>query len=224
MIAPAHSEPKLAVAYLRVSGQAQVQGDGFPRQRDAIQRFADTHGYTLIGEYFEDISGKVECADRADFARMIVDLEEQPATVICERADRFARSMIAGEVSIDMCRQRSIQVIGADTGMDLTQTVDPMMDAFRQMQFLFAELERKMLVAKLRAARERRKAIHGKCEGAKCFGEYFNEKETHELILSLRHLGPSKLARRLYELGIPARKGGTWHPGVISRILNRKTK
>jgi DNA invertase Pin-like site-specific DNA recombinase len=34
-----------AVSYLRVRGKGQVEGDGFPRQREAIARFAKRHGY-----------------------------------------------------------------------------------------------------------------------------------------------------------------------------------
>jgi hypothetical protein len=31
-----------AVSYLRVSGKAQIEGDGFPRQRETIARYAKT--------------------------------------------------------------------------------------------------------------------------------------------------------------------------------------
>jgi hypothetical protein len=40
-----------ALAYLRVSGRGQVDGDGFPRQLDAIARYARAHGVELAGEY-----------------------------------------------------------------------------------------------------------------------------------------------------------------------------
>ena len=39
---------KEAVAYLRVSGQGQVERGGFPRQRSAINRWSDADGYKAI--------------------------------------------------------------------------------------------------------------------------------------------------------------------------------
>ena len=45
--------------------------------------------------------------------------------------------------------------------------MDPMKKAMRQIAGAFAELEKARLVSKLRGARERKKALTGKCEGKK---------------------------------------------------------
>ena len=53
----------------------------------------------------------------------------------------------------------------ASNGDDLTETDDEMAKAFRQMAFVFAELEKQRLVNKLRKAQDRKRAENGKCEG-----------------------------------------------------------
>jgi len=54
-----------ALGYLRVSGKAQIEGDGFTRQREAISRFAAANGYVVV-DWFEDggVSGATELDDR----------------------------------------------------------------------------------------------------------------------------------------------------------------
>ncbi len=42
-----------AFAYPRVSGKGQVDGDGFPRQREAIRQYAAAHGIRIVQEYQE---------------------------------------------------------------------------------------------------------------------------------------------------------------------------
>ncbi len=38
-----------AIGYLRVSGRSQIDGDGFSRQRQAIERYAKAHGLDIVG-------------------------------------------------------------------------------------------------------------------------------------------------------------------------------
>jgi hypothetical protein len=65
-----------------------------------------------------------------------------------------------------------VQVFAAN-GDDLTVTDDPMKVTMRQIASAFSELEKARLVAKLKASRERRKAMAktGKCEGRKGYAE-----------------------------------------------------
>jgi len=43
-----------AVAYLRVSGASQLDGDGFGRQQDAITQYANAYGYEIMTMYREE--------------------------------------------------------------------------------------------------------------------------------------------------------------------------
>ena len=64
---------KKAFGYLRVSSKTQTDGDGFPRQRAAIEKFAAEQGF-VIAEWFEEdgVSGTV--ADRPALQRMMIAL------------------------------------------------------------------------------------------------------------------------------------------------------
>ena len=66
------SQPIQAVAYLRVSSVGQVQGDGFPRQREAIQTYAERSGIEVVGEFRDEgVSGTTEHADREGFTSLL---------------------------------------------------------------------------------------------------------------------------------------------------------
>jgi DNA invertase Pin-like site-specific DNA recombinase len=58
------------------------------------------------------------------------------------------------------------------TGDDLTDTDDPMKVAMRQIAGAFSQLEKARLVAKLRVAREAKRAAGHKCEGRKSYAEW----------------------------------------------------
>ena len=55
----------LAVGYLRVSSVGQVEGDGFARQAEAIDRFAAKAGFSIVESYREaGVSGTAELDNR----------------------------------------------------------------------------------------------------------------------------------------------------------------
>ena len=41
---------RTAVSYLRVSGKGQIEGDGFPRQRAAIEAYAKANNIDIVAE------------------------------------------------------------------------------------------------------------------------------------------------------------------------------
>ena len=66
-----------AFGYIRVSGKGQVDGDGFDRQRQAIEACASASGLQVVNYFQEEgVSGTKE--DRPALARMLVDMEETP--------------------------------------------------------------------------------------------------------------------------------------------------
>ncbi|HEY6382195.1 MAG TPA: recombinase family protein, partial [Pseudolabrys sp.] len=66
--------------------------------------------------------------------------------------------------------KRGVRVLTAN-GDDLTGSADPSRKMMRQIAGAFSEYEKARLVAKLRAARERKRAATGKCEGRKSHAE-----------------------------------------------------
>jgi|SRR5580704_13329856 DNA invertase Pin-like site-specific DNA recombinase len=87
-------------------------------------------------------------------------------TVLIEDASRFARELVTQELGIIALVARDVQVFTA-SGDNLTDTDDPSRVMMRQIAGAFAQYEKARLVAKLRVARERKKALTGKCGGRK---------------------------------------------------------
>jgi DNA invertase Pin-like site-specific DNA recombinase len=102
-----------AVSYLRVSGKGQVEGDGFPRQREAIVRFAKRHGYQLLEEYRDEgVSGTKELAERPGLAALLHRIESNGVKVVLiERADRLARDLMVSEVILDQLARAGAHVL-----------------------------------------------------------------------------------------------------------------
>jgi DNA invertase Pin-like site-specific DNA recombinase len=69
-----------------------------------------------------------------------------------------------------MRRARGVRVLTA-SGDDLTASEDPFKVAMRQIAGVFAQLEKARLVAKLKAARDRKRETGAKVEGRKSLAE-----------------------------------------------------
>lgn len=213
-----------AFAYLRVSGRSQIDGDGFPRQREAIILYASTHGLELVGEFRDEgVSGTRELAEREGLGALLNAIEANGVrTVVVERADRLARDLIVNELLLQKFRDLGVSVIEAEGGNDLTANDNPTGKLVRQMLAAFAEFEKDMIVNKLKAARDRIRESGGHADGVLPFGSLAGESDTLAEILKLNDLGPSAIARRLNTQGVPTRSGKPWSRQVISRILSRE--
>jgi DNA invertase Pin-like site-specific DNA recombinase len=218
-----------AVAYLRVSGKGQVDGDGFPRQRAAVQAFAKRAGLHLAGEYTDaGVSGTRELADRAGLAALLDRLESNGVRIVLvERADRLARDLMVSEVILGQFRKLGVRVIAAESGTDLTAADgDPTATLIRQILGAVAEFDKSVTVLKLRAARERARRTHGRCEGRKPYGDRPGEPEIVAHVLALRRTRPTgkamtyaAVAAELNKAGAMTRCGKRWHPGTVYAIV-----
>lgn len=223
-----------AIAYLRVSGQGQIEGDGFDRQQDAIRRYARTAKLQIADEdWFRDagVSGTRELMNRPGLAAVLDRVESNGVkTVIVERADRLARDLMVGEIVLSKFRDAGVRVFDA-SGTELTADDDPTRRLIRQVLGAVAEFDKHVTVLKLRAARERIRRRAGRCEGRKPFGGdpgRPGEGKTLALMRQLRRKTP-KQPRRSYEQiaeelnrrAIPTRSGRLWQPRTVYGILNR---
>jgi DNA invertase Pin-like site-specific DNA recombinase len=163
-----------AVAYIRTSSAANVgpDKDSDKRQRLTISSFAKRAGYELVEEFTDAaVSGADPIETRPGFAALLDRIEGNGVrTVLVEDASRFARELVTQELGILALIRRGVRVLTAN-GDDLTDTSDPSRVMMRQIAGAFAEYEKARLVAKLRVARERRRAQTGKCEGRKSWAE-----------------------------------------------------
>ena len=223
-----------AFGYLRVSGISQVDKNGFDRQKEKIIKYAEANNYEIIDFFYEKaISGTSDLVDRPALSGIMLKIAGNGVkTVIVERADRFARDLIASELLIKEFQGMDAKVIEAESGSDLSAADDdnPTSKLIRQILAAVSEFDKNSTVLKLRMARKRVKALNGKCEGRKTFGETEDELEVIKLIKSLRRkkktakkrMSWAKIAQELEEREIKTRDGkSTWYPATVRRIGER---
>jgi DNA invertase Pin-like site-specific DNA recombinase len=220
-----------AVAYLRTSSAANVGADkdSEKRQRQAITAYAKAAKFEIAtDDWFYDpaVSGADPIETRPGFAALLNRIEGNGVrVVIVEDASRFARDLMTQELGILSLIKLGVRVI-TSSGDDLTDTSDPMKKTMRQVAGAFAELEKARIVAKLKGARERKKATkarvtldgRGKCEGGKNLAEMRPEvvAATHALNdgRSLR-----KIAAALADQGFTTPTGMHYSATSVKRML-----
>lgn len=214
------------LAYLRVSGASQVDGDGPERQLLKIQTAvgAEILPYNVFFE--EGIAGKTELAGRPALMRLF-EAAKPGDRVWVERADRLARDTITSELLIQEFQKVGVTVYSAEGGVDLTagDPSNPTAKLIRQILAAVSEWEKDSIVIKLKVARERKKAKGFRVDGRKPYGEKPGEAEILRTIFHLRDnhgFTPSLICNHLNNEGFRTRKGTPWNSGTISRILTRQ--
>jgi DNA invertase Pin-like site-specific DNA recombinase len=218
-----------AVGYLRTSSAANVGADkdSDQRQREAISGFARRAGFELVGEFYDAaVSGADPIEGRPGFAALLDRIENNGIrTVIVEDATRFARDLVTQELGIISLVDRGVRVLTAN-GDDLTDTQDPFKVAMRQIAGAFAQLEKARLVAKLKHARDRRRAGGHRVEGRKPLAE--THPEAVAMAKRLRRASPKTGRRRslraiaveLAEAGHTNEKGATFSAKSVLAMIN----
>src|SRR5215471_6034628 len=222
-----------AFSYLRVSGKAQIEGDGFPRQREIVKNYARRHQIEVVQEFCEKgVSGTKDAFDRDALTEIFVALKANGVRlVLVERADRLARDLMISEILLGEFRKIGVRVVSAECGTELTvEDDDPTKKLIRQVLGAISEWEKSVIVQKLRAARMRIRKAEGKCEGRKPYGADEDEQKVIGLMRQCQKEGLTLrgIADRLNTEGIKtrtARAGNEtkWHAQAIQRILARQT-
>lgn len=215
-----------AFGYLRVSGKGQLSGDGFSRQRESIEAYAQSHDLKIV-RYFEEqgVSGTTEWDNRPAFVEMIAALNGVK-TIVVERLDRLARDLGVQEYIIRELTGRQLCLLStceADLG-----DKDPTRTLFRQIMGAISQFDKAMITAKLRAARDRIRKREGKCEGRKFYGQHPDfpqEREIIDLMLAWRKQKYSfhEIAIKLNLAGVSTRESGKWYGATVSRIVKRES-
>jgi len=216
-----------AVSYIRVSGKGQLEGDGFPRQREAIAQFAKGT-YELVEEYRDGgVKGSKELEDRPGLAALLDRIESNGVkVVIVERADRLARDLMVQEVIVSQLTKAGAQVLAAD-GVDLSSDTDPTRTLIRQVLGAVAQFDKAVTVLKLRAARERLRRKGQRVEGVKPYGSRPDEVALIARMQALRSVPrdvrPSyaDIAAQLNAEGHTTRYGKAWTKAGVFQVLSR---
>jgi DNA invertase Pin-like site-specific DNA recombinase len=215
-----------AFAYLRVSGQGQIGGDGFARQLLACQEYAAAHQIEIVEVFREEgVSGTKELDNRPALSELLAALEENGVkTILIEKLDRLARDLMVSETIIADLK-RSGYLLLSTCEPDLCSE-DPSRKLVRQIFGAIGEYDKAMIVLKLRGARQRQKARTGSCEGRKPFGHYVGEKAAIARIRELcaDGLRSEAIAATLNDQGHATRSGRPWLGSTIRKILQNESR
>ena len=197
------------------------------RQADAIRKFADRAGYEIVStQHDAAVSGADPIENRPGFSALLDQIESNGVrTVIVEDASRFARDLMVQELGIISLISRGVTVF-ASNGDSLTETDDPMKKAMRQIAGVFAELEKHRLVAKLKAARDRKRATGVKVEGRKALVEIYPDAVA--MAKRLRRASPKtgerrslrKISGMLFHAGYKNERSQPFNPKSVQSMLD----
>lgn len=151
-----------AVAYIRTSSATNIDGDSVPRQQAAIRQAA-AHAQDEVRETFYDMAvrGADPLDTRPGFGRLLAWCAEHDCKrIYVENASRFARDLIVQEAGYQMLKAQGYDLIAADDPDAFTNDT-PTAVLVRQVLGAVAQFEKANLVAKLKAARDRKSAELG---------------------------------------------------------------
>jgi DNA invertase Pin-like site-specific DNA recombinase len=144
--------------------------------------------------------------------------------ILVESANRFARDLIVQETGYRMLRERGIDLIPVDSPQHFAEST-PTANMVRQILGAVSEFEKAILVARLKGARDRKRATSGKCGGRRSHIEA--HPQTVEMAKSLRWINKRmrekrslrEIASKLAEAGHVARSGRPYGPSAIQSML-----
>jgi DNA invertase Pin-like site-specific DNA recombinase len=213
-----------AIGYMRTSSATNVGADkdSDKRQRAAIEGFAKRAGYVIVDWFYDaDVKGSDPVTSRPGFALMLDRIAGNGVrTIIVEDASRFARDLIVQLTGHEYLKGLGVSLIAANAPDHFLEDT-PTAKMVRQILGAVAEFEKASLVAKLKAARDRKKAKTGKGEGR------HSMLERNPLVVqAAKRLAEERPIRSLREIavalvsqGYAAKSGKPFSPTVVKRML-----
>ena len=215
------------VTYLRVStGRQGKSGLGLEAQREAIARFVEAEGLTVLAEHVEVETGKgSDALDRRPVLReALAQARKAKASIVVAKLDRLSRDVhfISGLMT------HKVPFVVTELGTD----ADPFL---LHLYAALAEKERALISERTRAALARKKA-QGALLGnrtnlalAQAMGQRANavaaDSFARNVLPVIREIQKSgvrsnrAIAAALNARGIPTARGGQWHDSTVRNVL-----
>ena len=228
------------VAYLRISSNGQIDGYGFDTQRDDIRRWAKANGHKVIAEFSDVVTGKSDGPDRPGLVEALQLVRRPPEAegIIVGKLDRLARKVTVQEAILALVWGEHGLVFTAEDGeVREDDDDDPMRTAIRQMRGVFAELDRRTIVKRLRDGRKMKAAEGKHAVGQYAFGYQAvgkgrdkdagprdDEQAAIARIVELRAAGGSyrAIATTLDSEGLKPRRAASWSSMSVRNIAVRE--
>lgn len=166
--------------YTRVSTAMQVDGFSLEAQKDRLRRYAFGNDMQIVGEYSDaGFSGK-NIQGRADFQRMLNDIESQKddiSYVLVFKLSRFGRNAADVLYSLQLMQDYGVNLICVEDGIDSSKEAGKLMISVIS---AVAEIERENIRAQTMAGREQ-KAREGRWNGG--FAPYGYKLDNGNLVI-----------------------------------------
>jgi len=218
-----------AVAYFRVSTQRQGRsGLGLEAQRTALERFAETEGFTILAEFTEVETGKgYDALDRRPrLAEALSTAKKAKCPVLVAKLDRLSRDV----AFISGLMAQRVPFIVAELGAD----ADPFM---LHLYAALAEKERRLISERTKAALASRKSRgaslgnptnrpQAAAKGRQMLAEEADRFAARIMptILEIRQSGVTSLrgiASVLKTRGVGTARGGQWQVSNVRNVVGR---
>jgi DNA invertase Pin-like site-specific DNA recombinase len=165
---PTQGDPKLAVAYVRVSTDTDRQALGAEAQRQAIERWAHGAGVHVAQWYVEEVKGAAPLDRRPIFLEAIATVATIGAgSLVVQRLDRFSRDPLTAALAEAELRRHGATLAvadGAGNGEDATAVL------IRSILFAVARFEKEMIRARIKAALAVKRSRGERLGGAPPYG------------------------------------------------------
>lgn len=222
------------IGYGRVSTAGQLDGYGPAVQTKDLRAWAKTSGHALVGILFDEgVSGTVDADERPELSKALAMVAAgQVHGIVAPNMDRIARELTVQEAALMVIWAHGGRVFTVDQGEIVADDDDdPMRKFVRQVMGAAAELERGLIVKRLKSGRLAKKAAGGYAGGAPAYGQQAVDKtlkadpaEAAALarVQQMRDDGMSyrAIAAALNADGVPTKRGKQWQPNTVVRMLN----
>jgi DNA invertase Pin-like site-specific DNA recombinase len=214
VMATTRTTPLRLVMLLRVSTAGQIDGYGLENQEKDCRKWARREGHRIVRV----------CSDEA--------ITGKADGLLAPNLDRVARQLTQQEAILSVVWAHGARAFTADRGEHLPDDDDdPMRTFVRQVMGAAAQLERGLIVKRLKGGRRTKAAAGGYAHGAPAYGQKAVNKElatdaTETAVLEQMREWEAEgvsvrgIAARLNEQGVPSKRGGRWHPTTVARLLN----
>src|SRR5271154_4186784 len=154
------------------SATALARAASDKRQMAAIEAFAKARGFELVDTFYDAaVKGSDPVTARPGFAGMLDRIAGNGVrTIIVESPDRFARDLAVQLAGHDFLKKMGVALIPA-TSPDHFAEDTPTAVLVRQVLGAIAQFEKAALVARMKAARDRKIAQGIKCGGRRGHAE-----------------------------------------------------
>jgi DNA invertase Pin-like site-specific DNA recombinase len=220
-------------AYRRVSSEGQVlEGYGLPVQKSRITGWAAGAHHIVGWEDDPGVTGTVDEAGRPGILAVLKAIERGDCQgVVITDLGRLSRLLTVQEAILAKVWSLGGRVFTVESGEVLPDDADdPMRTAMRQMAGVFFELERKMLLKRLRNGRAEKQRQGGFIGGGVAYGrrvvdgEFVPDEAELAVIARVRELrGEGKSLREVAAAmeaeGHRTKVGTRWYPRTVQRML-----